>query len=33
VTFTALKTGLMRGQGPRMSGLVRVADIGIPTAK
>jgi len=33
VTFTALKTGLVRGQGPRMSGLVRVADIGIPTAK
>ncbi len=30
VTFTALKTGLVRGQGPRMSGVVRVVDIGIP---
>jgi len=30
VTFAALKTGLVRGQGPRMSGRVRVADIGIP---
>ena len=33
VTFTALKTGLVRGQGPRMSGVVRVADIGIPKIK
>lgn len=30
VTFTALKTGLVRGQGPRMAGRIRVADIGIP---
>ncbi len=30
VTFTALKTGLVRGQGPRKAGTVRVADIGIP---
>jgi NAD(P)H-hydrate epimerase len=30
VTFTALKTGLVRGQGPRMAGRIRVVDIGIP---
>ncbi len=30
VTFTALKTGLVRGAGRRMAGGVRVAAIGIP---
>ncbi|NLE65519.1 MAG: NAD(P)H-hydrate epimerase [Elusimicrobia bacterium] len=30
VTFTAIKTGLLRGEGPRISGKVRVVDIGIP---
>jgi len=30
VTFTAFKTGLTRGCGPRLAGKVRVVDIGVP---
>lgn len=30
VTFTLPKSGLLRGDGPRMAGTVTVADIGIP---
>ena len=30
VTFAALKPGLLQGDGPRLSGVVEVADIGIP---
>ena len=31
VTFAARKTGLVQGDGPRLSGRITVADIGVPT--
>ena len=31
LTFAALKRGLLMGEGPRVAGLVTVADIGVPT--